>query len=115
MNPAVLETFQKYRSALRPVNCLIPQNFHIEQRVASDELRTNQARLAQGSLLNARRFSAAERIFLPLQHRKALGVANSQELIFTARAETEDDRLEKDHLEVLRLTHKPFAKRCPRM
>jgi hypothetical protein len=44
-----------------------------------------------------------------------LGVANSQELIFTARAETEDDRLEKDHLEVLRLTHKPFAKRCPRM
>ena len=53
MNPAVLETFQKYRSALRPVNCLIPQNFHIEQRVASDELRTNQARLAQGSLLAA--------------------------------------------------------------
>jgi len=24
-------------------------------------------------------------------------------------------RLEKDHLEVLRRTHKPFAKRCPRM
>jgi len=53
MNPAVLETFQKYRSALRPVNCLISQDFHIEKRVASDELRANQAGLAQRSPLAA--------------------------------------------------------------
>src|SRR5215470_6291366 len=32
MNPAVLETFQKYRSALWPVNCLIPQDFHKNRR-----------------------------------------------------------------------------------
>jgi len=28
-NPAVLETFLKYRSACGPVNCLISQDFHI--------------------------------------------------------------------------------------
>jgi hypothetical protein len=27
-SPAVLETFQKYRSALWPVNCLISQDLH---------------------------------------------------------------------------------------
>ena len=42
-------------------------------------------------------FSAAERIFLSLQRR----IWKTQH--FTARAETEDDRLEKDRLEVLRI------------
>lgn len=42
----------------------------------------------------------------PLQRRKAFWVsqqlrANSQKLLLTARAETEDDRLKKDRLEVL--------------
>jgi hypothetical protein len=57
------------------------------------------------------RFSAAELIFfLPAPAPKS-----GQKLTIPARAETEDVRLRKDQLEVLRKTHKPFAKRCPRI
>jgi hypothetical protein len=57
---------------------------------------------AHCSLLEAHRFYAAERIFLPLQRRTALAFANNQSPADSpARAETEDVRLRKDQLEVL--------------
>jgi len=46
---------------------------------------------------------AAERISLPLQRRKAFDFANNQEptAVFPTRAETEDEKLKKDRMEVL--------------
>jgi len=57
-----------------PLACQLPDFTGFPHRAASRE----ESAIAQRSLLEAHRFYAAERIFLPLQRRTALAFANNQ-------------------------------------
>jgi hypothetical protein len=84
-NPTVLETFQKYRPARWPVNCLISQDFHIERSVANNELCATWE-ITRRSPAQSSQLCAAERTFPP-----APSAESGKKLTISARAETEDD------------------------
>ena len=100
-NLSVLETFQNYRLRRIAVNPKESQDFHNFCTVVRTRLRS---RRRAGNGARATRWRTTKRVFR-LENRP----------IFRHEPRRKRSNLEKDHLEVLAMTLKPFEEPCPRM